>query len=233
MEPLTGICILCSKSQKIVDSQLLKCGHLFHQKCIESWLECRYFCPICRCSMTEENNSVEIFRPSFDTKKLSERSKTEKTKETMEQFFAYKNYEELKSETMEKIQNLWKVEEISQMTPARVFLAAGKSHMMCKRAIKQKKLFDGYYFALRTTCLIQSMEKTSDFQMYYRNYEYEYRELSGDNFQLFTAFETMLFSIFEERKFSDENINELSNIFDNAISLSGHENGTRFFSSLP
>uniref|UniRef100_A0A914QA57 Uncharacterized protein n=1 Tax=Panagrolaimus davidi TaxID=227884 RepID=A0A914QA57_9BILA len=194
---------------------------------------CRYFCPICRRSMAEENNSVEIFRPSFDTKKLSEKTKIEKTNETMKQFFAYKNYEELKSETMEKIQNLWKTEEISGMTPARVFVAAGKSHMMCKKAIKQKKLFDGYYFALRTAYLIKSMEKTSDFQMYYRNHEYEYRELSGENFQLFKSFETMLFPIFEERKFSDENIIELSNIYDNAISLSGHENGTRFFSSLP
>uniref|UniRef100_A0A914PAZ7 Uncharacterized protein n=1 Tax=Panagrolaimus davidi TaxID=227884 RepID=A0A914PAZ7_9BILA len=151
----------------------------------------------------------------------------------MRQFFAYKNYEELETETMEKIQNLWKIEEISQMTPARVFVAAGKSHMMCKRAIKQKKLFDGYYFALRTAYLIKSMEKTSDFQMYYRNHEYEIRELSGENFQLFKSFETMLFPIIEERKFSDENIKEISNIYDNAISLSGHENGTRFFSSLP
>uniref|UniRef100_A0A914PFL8 Uncharacterized protein n=1 Tax=Panagrolaimus davidi TaxID=227884 RepID=A0A914PFL8_9BILA len=64
-------------------------------------------------------------------------------------------------------------------------------------------------------------------------HEYEYRELSGDNFQLFKTFETMLFPIFEEREFSDENIKELSNIYDNAVSLSGLENGTRFFSSLP
>uniref|UniRef100_A0A914PWK6 Uncharacterized protein n=1 Tax=Panagrolaimus davidi TaxID=227884 RepID=A0A914PWK6_9BILA len=77
------------------------------------------------------------------------------------------------------------------------------------------------------------MEKTSDFPIYYRNHVCEIGELSGDNFQLFKSFETMLFPIFEERKFSDENIKELSNIFDNAISLSGHENGTRFFSSLP
>ena len=48
----------------------------------------------------------------------------------------------------------------------RVLNAAGKSHQMCKEAMKQKKLFDAYYFALRTEYLFQSMKQTTDFELY-------------------------------------------------------------------
>uniref|UniRef100_A0AC34GPU6 RING-type domain-containing protein n=1 Tax=Panagrolaimus sp. ES5 TaxID=591445 RepID=A0AC34GPU6_9BILA len=233
METLAGICILCNQRQTIEKTRVLQCGHLFHDECIDGWFENRNFCPICR---AKDDTAFQIFRPSSVTKDAkSEKSKlsNSSSNESMEPFFAYKTYEELKNEIMDKIQSLWKPDEIAQMNAGRVFAAAGKSHLMCKNAIKQKKFFDAYYFALRTGYLLKEMEKTSDISLYYRNHEYEFKELSAENFNTFHTFESHLIPTFEHRIFAKDQIAEILEAFQSSLSSNGKEHQISFFTSLP
>ena len=41
-------CIICLDDMKISDHiKILKCGHIYHYKCINDWFEVKKECPIC------------------------------------------------------------------------------------------------------------------------------------------------------------------------------------------
>lgn len=46
------ICIICREEMR--DAKKLPCGHLFHFRCLRSWLERQQACPTCRRSIFEE-----------------------------------------------------------------------------------------------------------------------------------------------------------------------------------
>jgi hypothetical protein len=59
-----------SKSTRIQDSNpaLLPCGHVFGEECLQSWLETRNTCPICRLSLSHElcSHPVNAFRLTME-----------------------------------------------------------------------------------------------------------------------------------------------------------------------
>lgn len=56
-EEVCSICLVELEKEDVV-SQLQKCGHVFHMKCIEKWLESdRFTCPLCRSFLFANVNS--------------------------------------------------------------------------------------------------------------------------------------------------------------------------------
>jgi E3 ubiquitin-protein ligase synoviolin len=65
LEDLTendNICIICREEMTIQEDnnssdvpKKLRCGHIFHLRCLKSWLERQQSCPTCRCSLLETN----------------------------------------------------------------------------------------------------------------------------------------------------------------------------------
>jgi len=53
---LEEVCSICW--EKFDKARCLPCGHLFHQNCLQSWLEQDTTCPICRLSLHEENSTT-------------------------------------------------------------------------------------------------------------------------------------------------------------------------------
>jgi len=47
------ICIVCRQANSITESRKLKCGHCFHEECIELWFESHSHCPLCKKPMTK------------------------------------------------------------------------------------------------------------------------------------------------------------------------------------
>lgn len=55
-----NICIICREEMTVQDDanssdvpKKLRCGHIFHLRCLKSWLERQQSCPTCRCSLLE------------------------------------------------------------------------------------------------------------------------------------------------------------------------------------
>jgi hypothetical protein len=55
------ICIICR--EEMVAAKKLPCGHLFHFRCLRSWLERQQACPTCRRQILEEAPAVEPTPP--------------------------------------------------------------------------------------------------------------------------------------------------------------------------
>ncbi|CAG9322763.1 unnamed protein product [Blepharisma stoltei] len=45
--PIAEVCGICLENEG-GESVVLRCGHGFHSKCIEGWLEIKKLCPMCR-----------------------------------------------------------------------------------------------------------------------------------------------------------------------------------------
>ncbi|XP_062080734.1 RING-H2 finger protein ATL18 [Humulus lupulus] len=66
-----SICLVEFEKEDVV-SQLSKCGHVFHIKCIERWLDSNHFtCPLCRSSFLHDTNpnshaKIPLFSPLSD-----------------------------------------------------------------------------------------------------------------------------------------------------------------------
>jgi len=41
------ICVICRDEMTQISSKILSCGHIFHSKCLRSWLKKQYCCPTC------------------------------------------------------------------------------------------------------------------------------------------------------------------------------------------
>lgn len=51
----TEPCAICLDSlDKVATATLLPCGHLFHSECVDSWLQVKPKCPVCRRSIAPE-----------------------------------------------------------------------------------------------------------------------------------------------------------------------------------
>ncbi|PON41874.1 43kDa postsynaptic protein [Trema orientale] len=63
-EETCSICLVEFEMEDVV-SQLSKCGHVFHVKCIESWLDSNHFtCPLCRSSFLHNPNPNSHAKPA-------------------------------------------------------------------------------------------------------------------------------------------------------------------------
>lgn len=59
-----NICIICREEMTVqADNnssdvpKKLRCGHIFHLRCLKSWLERQQSCPTCRCSLLDNNDN--------------------------------------------------------------------------------------------------------------------------------------------------------------------------------
>lgn len=41
-------CSICLDDIEEIDKMILRCGHIYHKECINSWLKVSYNCPYCR-----------------------------------------------------------------------------------------------------------------------------------------------------------------------------------------
>ena len=60
-------CSICHEQINFCDEEIsvLNCGHLFHQSCLQQWLDIRLTCPKCRTQVVRENIVKKIY-PSVD-----------------------------------------------------------------------------------------------------------------------------------------------------------------------
>jgi E3 ubiquitin-protein ligase synoviolin len=68
-----GICIVCREEMHLGQDQqpltipdtpkVLPCGHIFHFRCLRSWLERQQACPTCRRSVLQENQALNVQGP--------------------------------------------------------------------------------------------------------------------------------------------------------------------------
>ena len=54
----TEDCIMCCEPIKLEDSKSLRCGHRFHAGCLQTWLQRKPTCPMCREDAREEAASA-------------------------------------------------------------------------------------------------------------------------------------------------------------------------------
>ena len=56
-------CSICLKDIKFCDEEIsvLKCGHLFHQRCLRQWLNTSSTCPECRCKVITKNVVQKLY----------------------------------------------------------------------------------------------------------------------------------------------------------------------------
>lgn len=61
-EEVCSICLMEFEKEDLVN-KLPRCGHLFHMKCMEKWLDrCRFTCPLCRSMLLHATNSSSPYK---------------------------------------------------------------------------------------------------------------------------------------------------------------------------
>lgn len=46
------LCVICRNIMEPAFSKILSCGHIYHTKCLTSWLKRQFECPVCRSKIT-------------------------------------------------------------------------------------------------------------------------------------------------------------------------------------
>ena len=64
-------CLICLDEKKLIDPDTeskkhikTTCGHHFHTKCLDKWLETGYHCPMCRTELKEVPETESEFDPT-------------------------------------------------------------------------------------------------------------------------------------------------------------------------
>ncbi|KAI3862915.1 hypothetical protein MKW98_011954 [Papaver atlanticum] len=63
------VCSVCLQDMNVDDhAAVLKCSHVFHEKCVEEWAERKPSCPLCRHDIRKEN--IKRKRPKHHDEEL-------------------------------------------------------------------------------------------------------------------------------------------------------------------
>ena len=62
---MSVFCLICQEDINFCheDISVLNCGHLFHKKCLQQWLDTNSTCPECKSAVTK-NDLVQNIYPS-------------------------------------------------------------------------------------------------------------------------------------------------------------------------
>lgn len=52
-------CPICLSDDMYIGIRLEGCRHMFHEKCIETWLEKEVTCPVCRAQVSESSEKIK------------------------------------------------------------------------------------------------------------------------------------------------------------------------------
>ena len=75
-------CPICQEDIHFCDEEIsvLNCGHLFHQRCLQRWLDTDLICPECRAEVTMENYVKKLFPSVNEDADLVYKGSSEETK---------------------------------------------------------------------------------------------------------------------------------------------------------
>lgn len=74
-----GVCIICR--EEMISAKRLPCGHLFHFRCLRSWLERQQACPTCRQSILDIPSAPLAQAPDVMTNEPNNRDNIERSLE--------------------------------------------------------------------------------------------------------------------------------------------------------
>ena len=81
-------CSICHEHINFSEDEVsvLNCGHLFHQGCLQQWLDTRMTCPECRCKVAKKNIVQKLY-PSVDEEAdLVYKGSSDETKSILENY---------------------------------------------------------------------------------------------------------------------------------------------------
>lgn len=60
-----GICLTRFEDNETYECLLLKCGHIFEERCIQPWLQLKATCPICQCKNVAPISITKLMKEVF------------------------------------------------------------------------------------------------------------------------------------------------------------------------
>ena len=75
-------CPICQEDINFSDEEIsvVRCGHLFHQRCLQQWLDTDLSCPECRLEVTDENLIKKIYPSVIEDADLVYKGSSDETK---------------------------------------------------------------------------------------------------------------------------------------------------------
>ena len=75
-------CSICHEDINFSDEEIsvLRCGHLFHKRCLQQWLDTDSTCPECRSEVTRNNFVMKIFPSVNEDSDLVYKGSSDETK---------------------------------------------------------------------------------------------------------------------------------------------------------
>ena len=81
-------CSICQEQINLRNEEIsvLHCGHIYHQRCLQQWLETRMTCPDCRSQVVRENVVMKIYPSINEDEGLVYKGSSDETKTILQVF---------------------------------------------------------------------------------------------------------------------------------------------------
>ena len=163
-------CLICQEDINFCHEEIsvLNCGHLFHKKCLQQWLDTNSTCPECKSAVTT-NDFVQNIYPSkkedseFTLNKLSEKT------ENLLKISSTDDIQKILTERINSLEskNLKLTEEISCLKIENEYLKNDNQVEKCSepQSLKRKKKMTPWLSVIQNeeNLNIEEINKTSSF----------------------------------------------------------------------
>ena len=108
-------CSICQEYINFCDEEIsvLRCGHLYHQQCLQQWLDTDFSCPECRAEVTRNNYIKKIYPSVIDDEDYRKqktrvyKGSADETKSILKVFYENNaNFEKLFLKRIANLENL-------------------------------------------------------------------------------------------------------------------------------